>query len=76
MDKAPTYSSATKATFTSNPLSFPGKCWKGDVLASKLEYVSASNPQMRFMISIVSAGVQIVFIVNNNKKLFSSLFGS
>lgn len=46
------------------------------MLASKLEYVSVSNPQIRLMVSIVSVGVQIVLTVNNNKKLFSSLFGS
>lgn len=42
---------------------------------SKLDCVSASNAQIRFMIS-VGAGVQIVLTVNNSLKLFSSPFGS
>lgn len=45
-------------------------------MALKLEYVSASSPQISFMVSIASAGVQIVLTVNSNKKLFSSLFGT
>lgn len=46
-------------------------------MASELGYASASNPQVRLVISIVSAGVKVVLILNNNKKnMFSSLFGS
>lgn len=45
------------------------------MLASELQYVSAPNPRVKFMISIVSAGVQMVLTVKN-VKLFSSFFGS
>lgn len=36
----------------------------------------SANPRIRFMISVVSAGVQIVRTLNNNLNLFSSPFGS
>lgn len=58
MDKIPAYCSATP---TSHPplLLIHVSCEhrKGDLLASKLEYLSASSPWSRFMIFIVNAGV-------------------